>query len=405
MILVEKHQYSKYSKHYKELDNLCFLSKNLYNSSLYCVRQYYFKNKKYLGYSKLNKISNECFASDYQALPRKVSQQVQRLVDHNFKSFFNHLKSRKQGERINIPKYLHKVDGRQVLTYTKQAISFNNRNVPDGFLKLSGVSFLIKTKISNVQFARIVPSKGFITIEIGYEIKEHDQLDKQRYASIDIGINNLATVTSNVARPFIINGKPLKSINQFYNKKISDLAPKSKSKWTNRMYSINRKRNNKINDYMHKASRFVVNQLVENNVGTLIVGHNKYWKQDTTMRNSTKQTFIQIPFNKFIDMLIYKCRLSGIDVFVQEESYTSKSSFIHQDDIPMFGDGKEHKFSGKRIKRGLYKNNDGSTINADVNGSYNILRKYLISKEAWNEKIFSNCVEVCSTPSVYTVKR
>ena len=405
MILVEKHQYSKYSKHYKELDNLCFLSKNLYNSSLYCVRQYYFKNKKYLGYSQLNKISNECFASDYQALPRKVSQQVQKLVDQNFKSFFNHLKARKQGERINIPKYLHKIDGRQVLIYTKQAISFNNRNVPDGFLKLSGVSFLIKTKISNVQFARIVPSKGFITIEIGYEIKEHDQLDKQRYASIDIGINNLATVTSNVTRPFIINGKPLKSINQFYNKKISDLVSKSKSKWTNRMYSINRKRNNKINDYMHKASRFVVNQLVENNVGTLIVGHNKYWKQDTTMRKSTKQTFIHIPFNKFIDMLIYKCRLSGIDVFVQEESYTSKSSFIHQDDIPMFGDGKEHKFSGKRIKRGLYKNNNGSIINADVNGSLNILRKYLISKEAWNEKIFSDCVEVCSTPSVFTVKR
>lgn len=406
LILVEKHQFTRHSKHYKELDNLCFLSKNLYNSSLYCVRKYYFENGKYLGYSQLNKVSNDLFPGDYQALPRKVSQQVQKLVDQNFKSFFNHLKKKKQGERINIPKYLHKVNGRQVLTYTKQAISFNNRNVPKGYVKLSGLSFLLKTKVDNIQFARIVPSSHYITVEIGYEKKESDPIKNNRYASVDIGVNNLATITSNVFRPIIINGRPLKSINQYYNKIISDLSSRNKNTWTNKMYSITRKRNNKIDDYMHKASKLLVNHLVENRVGTLVIGHSKGWKQDANMLKKSKQTFIQIPFNKFISMLQYKCKLNGIEVVLQEESYTSKSSFYDQDTIPIFGEcDKSYQFSGKRIKRGLYRTKQGITINADVNGSYNILRKYLVSKEAWNENLFSDCVEVCSAPLVYTVKR
>ena len=166
MILVEQHQYTKRSKHFDELDTLCFLSKNLYNVSLYTVRHHYFKTGKYMSYSELNAVSNELFPNDYQALPRKVSQQVQKLVDQNFKSFFNHLKVRQSGETIRIPNYLDKEKGRQVLIYTKQAISYNNRNVPNGYVKLSGVSFLVKTKVQNITFARIVPNKNYITIEI-----------------------------------------------------------------------------------------------------------------------------------------------------------------------------------------------------------------------------------------------
>ncbi len=404
MILVEQHQYPKGSKHFDELDNLCFLSKNLYNVSLYTVRQHYFKTGKYMSYSELNAVSNELFPNDYQALPRKVSQQVQKLVDQNFKSFFNHLKVRQSGETIRIPNYLDKEKGRQVLTYTKQAISYNNRNVPNGYIKLSGVSFLVKTKVQNITFARIVPHKNYITIEIGYEKECMKRVNNDRYASIDIGVNNLATVTSNVFCPVIINGKPLKSVNQFYNKFIADESSKH-SMWTKRMYSVNRKRDNKIKDYMHKSSTFIVNLLVENNVGTLVIGQNKGWKQDTKMRKDDKQTFIQIPFNKFISMLKYKCELFGIEVVLQEESYTSKSSFLDLDYICTYGlDDEKYNPSGKRIKRGLYKTIDGKLINADVNGSLNILRKYLTKQEAWNEKIFSDCVEVCSVPSVYTVK-
>ena len=405
MILVEIHQYPKCSKHFDELDNLCFLSKNIYNVSLYYIRKHYFETGEYLGYSKLNSLSNELFPKDYQALPRKVSQQVQRLVDQNFRSFFASIKSPNVNHTVGLPHYLDKVNGRQVVMFTNQALSFNKRGIPDGYVKLSGVSFMIKTQVKNIKFARIVPHKGYITVEIGYEAGCKETVDNDNYASIDIGVNNLAALTSNVFSPIIINGKPLKSVNQFYNKFIASESSKNKNRWTKRMYSITRKRNNKINDYMHKSSTFIVNQLVENRVGTLVIGHNDGWKQDTKMHKDDKQTFIQIPFNKFISMLEYKCKLNGIAVVLQEESYTSKSSFYDQDYICTYGvDDEKYNPSGKRIKRGLYKSNCGNLINADINGSLNILRKYLTKQEAWNKKIFSDCVEVCSTPSVYTVK-
>lgn len=410
MILVEQHQFSKYSKHYEELDHLCFLSKNLYNSSLYFVRKHYFETSKYLSYSELNKHSIDLFPNDYKALPAKVSQQVQKLVDQNFKSFFAHLRVRKLGETIKIPKYLPKQSGRQVVPFTNQAVSFKNRNVPNGYLRLSGTSFLIKTNVSNVEFARIVPHKNYITVEIGYEHPESYPINNNNYASIDLGVNNLAAVTSNRFSPFIINGRPLKSINQFYNKEISRLSSENKNIWTKHMYNITRKRNNKIKDYMHKSSRIIVNHLVSNNIGTLVIGKNKYWKQDTKMHKEDKQTFVQIPFELLTNMLIYKCKLAGISVVQQEESYTSKASFINQDFIATYGETDDlHHPTGRRITRGGYKNNNVTTpsikfINADVNGSYNILRKYLTSKEAWNESMYSDCVEVCSTPTVLTVK-
>ena len=405
MILVEQHQYSKNSKHYKELDNLCFLAKNLYNVTLYYVRKHYFDTKEYLKYTEINKMSNDLFPNDYQALPRKVAQQIQKLVDQNFKSFFTHLKVKKIGERVNIPKYLDKTDGRQVLTYTDQAISQNNRNVEKGYIKLSGVSFKIKTKVERASFARIVPQKNYIVVEIGYERNECSELRRhERFASIDIGVNNLASVTSNVFSPIIVNGRPLKSINQYYNKTIADNMSRHQ-RWTNRMYAINRKRNNKIKDYMHKSSTYIVNQLVENRVDTLVIGHNDGWKQDTNMRKDIMQNFVQIPFNMFISMLQYKCELIGIKVIIQEESYTSKCSFLDQDYIPTYSvDDELFNPSGHRESRGMYKSKKFGKINADINGSLNILRKYLTKQEAWNEKIFSDCVEVCSTPSVFTVK-
>ena len=404
MKLVEQHQYPKGSKHYDELDKLCFLSKNIYNVSLYYIRKHYFETGKYLGYNKLNSMSNDLFPSDYQALPRKVSQQVQRLVDQDFKSFFSSIRSKNVDHHVGIPHYLDKVSGRQVVEFTNQALSQNKRGIPDGYVKLSGVSFMIKTNIQNVKFARIVPHKNYITIEIGYEVECKEKTKNTNYASIDIGVNNLASLTSNMFSPVIINGKPLKSINQFYNKFIADESSKHEN-WTRRMYSALRKRNNKIKDYMHKASTFIVNHLVENNVGTLVIGQNKGWKQDTKMHKDDKQTFIQIPFYKFIKMLKYKCSLNGIDVILQEESYTSKSSFLDQDYICTYGvDDDLFNPSGKRIKRGLYRSSDNTLLNADINGSLNILRKYLTKQEAWNEEIFSDCVEVCSTPSVYTVK-
>lgn len=166
------------------------------------------------------------------------------------------------------------------------------------------------------------------------------------------------------------------------------------------MFKVHQKRNNKIDDYFHKSTRYIVNQLVSNQVNTLIIGYNKGWKQDTMMKKSTKQTFIQIPFYKLISMLTYKCEEQGIQVILQEESYTSKSSFLDLDELPVWDDKPKFvKFNGKRIRRGLYKTKN-CVINADLNGSLNILRKYLKKQEAWNEKLFSDCVKVGSIPSL-----
>ena len=411
MQLVEKHIVNNGNRQYKELDKLCFLSKNLYNSTLYAVRQFFFQTGKYLNYNAVNKQFTQEQQVDYCALPRKVSKMTQQLVDTNFKSFFALLAKKKAGkydEPINIPKYLDKQTGRQVVMYPEQALSFRQK----GFVKLSQTNIYIKTNKEHINFVRVVPKNGYIVLEVGYKVSDLEpQENNNNYASIDLGINNLATITSNVTKPIIINGKPIKSINQFYNKKVaklkSDLDKRnSKSSSSNRINTLGRIRNNKINDYFHKSSHYIVNHLVSNNINTLIIGYNKEWKQDTNIGKVNNQTFVEIPFLKFVQTLIYKCKLRGISVIQQEESYTSKCSFVNQDFIPTFGeDDNLYNPSGKRIRRGLYVNSNVtipnlSQINADVNGSYNILRKFLTKKEVWNENIFSNCIEVCSTPVI-----
>ncbi len=410
MTLVEKHDIHKKSKYYNILDVFCFKAKNLYNATLYAVRQYYFENKKYLSYNNVNKQFIKDHNPDYYALPTKVSQQVQRLVDKNFKSFFNHLKKKKANETVHIPKYLHKEKGRQIVEFSKQAISFDNKNIPKGHLKLSGINMLIKTKVSNVEFARIVPKGNKITIEIGYIVEEQALKESDNYASIDLGIDNLATITFTNRKALIINGKPIKSINQYYNKKLAKLTSKqvlnNKNKHTTkRICSLTNKRNNKITDYLHKSTCYIVNQLVSNNISILVIGYNKDWKQGTDIGKKNNQKFVQIPFLTFINQLIYKCGIAGIKVELQEESYTSKASFIDKDEIPVYNSDntQTHKFSGKRIKRGLYKTSEGKLLNADVNGSYNILRKFL--KVVRNTDICDlvDLIEVCSTPSVFTV--
>ena len=404
MKLVERMIVKPNNKHFNEIDHICFLSKNLYNSTLYAVRQYYVETGKYLNYNDVNRIFTHEKQVDYCALPRKVSKTTQMLLDKNYKSYFESLKLKQRGEYdspVRPPHYLHPINGRQITTYCKQAISFKK----PGFIKLSGTSLEFKTDL-DVQFVRLVPKNGYYVVELGYNVKEKEQLtNNERYASIDIGVNNLATITSNVFNPIIVNGKPLKSINQYYNKKVAELRSIAetinKQHTTRRIKSTTRIRDNKITDYMHKASRFIVNHLVSTNVNTLIIGYNEGWKQDTKMYKDDKQTFIQIPFLKFIHMISYKCQLVGIHVVTQEESYTSKTSFMSQDYIATYNVNPQNNHpTGRRIKRGLYRNQDKTIINADVNGSYNIMRKYLTKQEAWNEKIFSNCVEVCSTPLV-----
>ena len=396
MKLVEKHDFKKGSVQYKELDQLCFLSKNLYNAGLYTIRQYFFSKRKFLGYNQLTKQFSKTNQPDFRALPAKVAQHILKLVCQNFKSFFALLSKKKLGKyspAVKIPKYLSKVTGRQVLHYTSQAVSLKKK---PGYVNLSQTNIFIKSKVKKVQFVRVVPRKYKVTVEIGYEkaLPELKSVSQPRkFSAIDIGINNLATVTFTDSEPFIVNGKPLKSINQFFNKVNASLVSRQRKINPNatirtmKILTLSRKRDNRINDYFHKASRYIVNQLVSREVTDLIIGHNNGWKQGTTLGKKTNQNFVSIPFNRFIDMLCYKCALEGISVHIIDESYTSKASFLDRDFIPTYTkvDLVKHKFSGRRKYRGLYKSKIfQQALNADLNGSLNIMRKF-----------FQNNLEIC----------
>ena len=384
-MLVEKHIINKNHSFYNECDSLCLKSKNLYNQGLYNVRQHYFENKKYLNYVDNFHKSKSC--ESYKELPAKVSNQTLKLVDQNFKSFFSLLKKKNGGgykEKIKIPQYLDKINGRCVIKYEKQALGLRHFK-KTGNILLSKTDIKINTKINDwslIKEVRIVPRNCFYVIEVVYERKEKNN-NNTVIAAIDPGLNNLTTITfNNGITPLIINGKPLKSINQYYNKKRSklqsELEKKQKSKKSKSIIKLINKRNNKVNDYLHKASRLLVNQLVSNSVKTLVMGKNIGQKQDINIGKRNNQNFVQIPIFKLLEMIKYKCELEGINVIIQEESYTSKASFLNMDTIPKYlkGDNKKHEFSGYRFNRGLYKIRGKKIfINADVNGSYNILRK------------------------------
>ena len=403
MILSERHIIKHNHKYFKEIDEICFNSKNLYNTGLYRVRQHFFENKKYLNnFELINTLTKEK-QDDYIKLPAQASQQTLRMVDKNFKSFFGSLKVKKNGtykKSINIPKYLKK-NGRYITVYTKQTVS--RKTLEDkGLLKPLKSNIFIKTNVlfKDLKQVRFVPKNGYYVVEILYEVKTKSKLkDNKKYLSIDLGLNNLATCSSNVKnkKNFIVNGKPLKSINQFYNKtkaKYNSKYEKNKqSKNSNRLKSLSLKRTNKINDYFHKSSRYIINHLVFNNINTIIIGYNKGWKQEINIGKKNNQKFVDIPFYNFIKMIEYKAELEGINVIVHEESYTSKCSFLDEEYIK-----KHETYKGKRIKRGLFKSSEGLICNADINGSYNIMKK-VVGKTIHRTV---NSIAVCSAPVIKT---
>lgn len=389
MLLTERHLIKKSNSLYAELDEMCFLSKNLYNQALYRIRQHYFNTKEYLNYYSNAKQLTKEKQSDYVALPAKVAQWVVKQVDQNFRSFFASLKSKKASHKVSIPKYLEK-NSRYMLTFTNQAIS--GKELKLGYLKLSGCSSRIKLVHTDIRQVRVIPRNKLFIVEVIYNIDEKHCSDNGNYVGVDIGLNNLATVGGNKINPVLINGRPLKSINQFYNKRLAKLKSrqdtcKNKNVNSDRIRKLTQKRNNKIKDYLHKASRKLVNHLVSNGVSKIVIGHNKNWKQDINLGKSNNQKFVQIPFNTFIYMVTYKSQLEGIEVIVREESYTSKCSFLDNEEIC-----KHEIYKGKRIKRGLFRSYDGRLINADLNGALNILRKEI--PNVFNEY----GIEACSTP-------
>ena len=380
MRLVEQHIIKSNDPVYKELDRLCFLSKNLYNQALYRVRQQFFADKTFKNFLEINREMHEENQVDYRALPANASQETLKLVNHDYSSFFQSLKKGIKGVRI--PGYLDKIKGRQIVVYNHMTLQSHLLN--QGIIKLPKTNLMFKTKRKNIKQVRLVPKNNYIVLEVVYEVSSVKELlqDNKRYMSIDLGIDNLASCCSNVSNAFIINGKPVKSINQYYNKKKaklqSELEIKQNKNTSKQIQNLTLKRTNKIKDYFHKASRYIVNHLVNHSINTLIIGKNDGWKQEADLGKRNNQNFVCIPHSMFINQLKYKCQLEGINVIEQEESYTSKVSFFDNDYIPVYN-STDHLFkpSGKRIKRGLYRTLDGKLINADINGSLNIMRKQL----------------------------
>ena len=394
---VEIHQVKPGNKQYQELKHLCFLSKNLYNATLYAVRQHFFEHGKYLNYYGVNAQFTHSDQPDYRALPAKVAKHTQMLVDQNFKSFFALLKNKDIKSRI--PGYLPK-NGSQVVHYDKQALSFKT-----GKIRLSKTNIYINSQIpkDKVKFVRVVPKGNHICLEVGYETESVPVREfNGRFAAIDPGLNNLFTLVSNVAAPAIYNGRPLKSINQFYNKRKSKLQSvlevRNKTKHSHKLETLSRMRSNKINDYLHKTTRLLVNYLVSNDITLLVVGRNVGWKQGINIGRRNNQNFVQIPIAHAISMLRYKAEAVGIRVVEVNESYTSKCSFFDRETL-------EHheSYAGKRKYRGLFIDSKGKKWNADVNGAMNIARKRFEEQEAWNDQFWSDLVEGCSDPRVPVV--
>ena len=383
MYLTVKQQLKHLSKEeYLSLKELSHTAKNLYNQAVYNIRQYYFQKNNSLLKSSEN----------YKTLNSNMSQQILKEVDGSFKSFFNLLKKKNKGmynAKVKLPSYLPKnsfttlVIGFVRLNEDTLVIPYSNsfkKNHKKISIKIPPI--LLDKKIKEI---RIIPkfNARFFEIQYTYEVEEEQRnLDKNHALAIDFGINNLATCVTNKGRSFIIDGKKLKSINQWFNKENARLQSiKDKQKYgkkpTLRQKYLYSSRNNKVNDYMSKTARKIINYCLENNIGSLVCGYNETFQRNSNIGKANNQTFVNIPFGKLREKLEYLCKLYSLKFVEQEESYTSKSSFFDMDILPKFEADKPqtYSFSGKRIKRGLYQTSKGYIFNADVNGALNILRK------------------------------
>jgi len=376
MQLVEQHVIRHNDPRWKPIDSEAFASKNLYNAANYVLRQEFIYNKRYLSYPSLQKQMQQ--TEVYQALPAKVAQQVLINLDKNWHSFvlaFAEWKENpsKFNSQPSIPNYKEKLSGSNLLLYTRQAIS--KVFLKEGKIKPSGLDLFFVTRQSFVDGVRIVPKKTHYVVEVVYTVEEKKAtVDFSLKASIDLGLNNLATVTSNKPGfvPLVVNGRPLKSINQYDNKQRAQKQIKlGGEKATSRQIEkLTDKRNFKINHELPVVSRFILNHLVSEGIGELVIGKNPQWKKEINIGKKNNQNFVSIPHARLISLLTYKAQLVSIKVIVTEESYTSKCSFLDLEPIE-----KREIYAGKRISRGMFRSSKGFRINADVNGAYNILRK------------------------------
>jgi len=399
------------------IDTMSYRAKALYNSSLYQLNGYYkayqdglrltYTDKNgtskekgsYMGYQDLDKLMKTIVDDNgyivYKGLPAQVSQQVLMKLDQNFKSFFSLLSMKQNNtydKTIDTPNYLKK-DDRKELVFVKSKTS-SSFIFKDGYIHITVPKDLHKGRLrickvpkyiehldfdKDIKTMEIVPKLNSYELHITYnkEIKEPGT-DIKNWMSIDLGMNNLMAVSSNVTKPFLINGRPIKSINQKYNKRIGKLKSKTKKSQgkntSKRIQQEYNKRGYKLNNEIHKITDFLVKSILDNGIDHVVVGYNKEWKDGISLGKKTNQNFVQIPFSKILQQLEYKLREQGIELYLQEESYTSKCSYFDNEEV------RRHRtYKGTRSKRGLFTTAGGQYINADINGSLNIYRKFLES--------------------------
>jgi putative transposase len=367
----------------------CYLAGILpYNQANYQIRQFFIHEGKYLPYAEIfhRLKQHDC----YQALPRKVSNSILIQLHKNWVGFFQALKAYQENPspftgRPKLPGYKDKVKGRNILIYDIQALG-KRAFKKTGTLVPSGLPIAIATKITDwekIAQMRIVPRLDGYIVEVVYEQEEQQaNVDHHLVAACDLGVNVLAAITSNKPgfAPRLVSGKPLKSLNHYYNKQRAKEQQRlaHSNRFTSRhLDQVTTKRNRRVDSYLHTASRRIIDLLVEEGIGTLVIGKNPLWKQEANMGRKNNQQFVQLPHARFIDQLTYKAQLVGVKVVIAEESYTSKASFLDGDPIPTYQAKRTEKpiFSGKRIARSWYRGSSGQVIHADINGSYNILRK------------------------------
>jgi putative transposase len=384
MQLVEQHIIRS-----NEWGEWCVKAKELYNQTLYYWRQSIFKNIEYFTEYEILGLFREFDEPTFKALPSHCGQEVLINLFKNIKSWQKAIKEYKK----NPSKFL----GRPKLPNYKKKMSilgFNNGQIKlkKGFIhfpKMIGIKPM-KTKIPNgtkLGGCRVIPKNDHFVVEFVYEVKEKELREFNGNAiGIDLGLNNLATIVSTTGYSTIINGKPLKSMNQWYNKQTAYLKSKlplinGKQQTSKRINKLTFNRNNKIKNYAHHSSKYIVKQAIENNVTKIIIGNNKNWKQEVSLGKKNNQNFVSIPYKKLIEQIEYKSKLNGIKVEVVEESYTSKCSALDLEPLK-----KHEKYVGKRVKRGLFRTAKNQYINADANGSLNIIRKS-ISEFEINDRI------------------
>ena len=365
------------------VSKMCHISKNLFNQTNYILRNQFFNHNRMSSYKTLAKQFAEPSAleenNNFQKLPAQTAQWTIKKVKESWTSFFGALRSYKKNPGLfngvpKPPKYKHK-NGEFMLIFTNQQCHIEN-----GILKFPKIMDLeVETRLDDIDLreVRIIPNGVGYNVEIVYskEITDITQIKVNRILGIDVGVRNIITIGNNISEKGIaVKGGVLKSINQYFNKELARLKSvndkqgnKENTKRMDKLYMV---RNRKIRDVMHKISNAVIAYARTNEIDTIVIGHNNGWKQSVDIGKKNNQNFVQIPFNMLINQIYYKGQEYGINVVKQEESYTSKCSFLDSETI------EEHEtYLGKRIKRGIFKSANGTLIHADLQASYNIMKK------------------------------